>query len=523
MKGVTIMNDIRNITKEVGGRVKQTEMKLDDQEAIDPDFIERCLNRNELGDGELYKYLNHGKVIFNKSMNCWLVWTLHHWKIDKMGVADALVDVVANGYDDHKKMLARKKGELEADGKDTGHIKALMKELAKRVTSLRSKARRQNCLFFAHTSDDPMAIEGNELDQNPWLVACSNGVVDLRTGDLRPGRQEDMLLKACPLDYPEDGINADVSLWEGALLDIFSGRQNMVDFFRQVCGSALVGEVMQALFIVMTGRGANGKSMVVKALSEVLGPLAGSIRPEMLLDQNRVANASGATPEIAALRGLLMAFASETDDGCKIASSRVKWLTGNDPLVARMPYDKYEMIFLPTHTLFLMTNHLPHASADDYALWRRMVVIPFDVSFVVRCDPEQELAENERDADPELPGKLKKIYPNILGWLVRGCLEWQKNGYKLIQPAAVKEAGKKYREDEDSVGDFIQECCIVGDGYHVSAAAVYERFEAWWKENVSNWVPKKKRFGQWFTARFEKRKDGTISYYGVGLLNDLTG
>jgi len=119
-----------------------------------------------------------------------------------------------------------------------------------------------------------------------------------------------------------------------------------------------------------------------------------------------------------------------------------------------------------------------------------------------------------------LPKKLESVYPSILAWFVKGCIEWQKAGYKLIQPAAVKAAVSDYQKDEDSVGDFISECCIIGDAFSVTAAAVYEQFDAWWKENVSNRVPKKKRFGQWFSARFEKSKSGTIKYIGVGLRED---
>ena len=509
------IDDIRN---KVAKRVSEGDHGTGgDGEGLDSDFIHRCLIRNELGDGELFKRLYRDDFIFNKAMDHWMMWAGHHWVIDRMGDAAASVDGVATVYQDEAKRLSKQISDLEADEKDAGSLKHTRNQFNKRVSALRSSKRRSNCLAFAHTSKDPLAIDGVELDQKPWLLPCANGVINLKTGDLEPGRHADYLLKACPIEYPEDGIFVDMSVWEGALLEIFNGRQDLVDFFRQVCGSALVGQVMQAVFIVMTGQGANGKSMIVKAISDILGPLAGTIRSEMLLDQNRVASSAGPTPDIMALRGLRMAFASETDDGCKISSSRVKWLTGNDTITGRNPHDKYEVSFSPTHTLMLLTNHKPHASADDFAFWRRMVVLPFDVSFIIRQSPDQELAKNERDADPDLPKKLEAIYPNILAWFVKGCLEWQKAGCKLIQPAAVKAAVQEYRQDEDSVGDFISECCIIGEEYHVSAAAVYERFEEWWRENVSNRIPKKKRFGQWFSKRFEKVKSSTITYIGVGL------
>lgn len=516
------MVDIKKIREKVGQRVKDagTGSGGSAPVVIDSDFIHQCLLNNELGDGELFKRLYRNDFVFNKSMDCWLRWGGHHWVLDKMDDASASVDGVAMVYQDEAKRVSIEISKLESEGKDAGSLKATRNKLTKRVAGLRSSTRRRNCLLFAHTSKEPIAIDGSQVDQQPWLLPCANGVVNLKTGDLEPGRQHDYLLKASQVEFPDDGIFVDMSVWEGALLEIFDGRQDIVDFFRQVCGSSMVGKVMQAVFIVMTGRGANGKSMIVKAISDILGPLAGSIRSEMLLDQNRVASSSGPTPDIMALRGLRMAFASETDDGCKISSSRVKWLTGADTITGRNPHDKYEVSFQPTHTLMLLTNHKPHASADDFAFWRRMIVFPFDVSFIIRQSPDQALAKNERDADPNLPKKLESVYPSILAWFVKGCIEWQKAGYKLIQPAAVKAAVSDYQKDEDSVGDFINECCIIGEAFSVTAAAVYEQFDAWWKENVSNRVPKKKRFGQWFSSRFEKSKSGTIKYMGVGLRED---
>lgn len=513
-----------SIEDQVRQRAKETLEKTggSDDGAIDSDFIMACLSRNELGDGELFKRLYRKYFVFNKSMDCWMSWAGHHWQLDKMDNASASVEGVANVYQDEARRISKTITELGAKddpaGEIAGRIKSMQyrrETLNKRVSALRSTRRRKNCLLFAHTSADPIAIEGQEVDQSPWQLPCATGVINLKTGELEPGRQTDYLLKASPIEWPEKGINADAQEWETVLDEIFSGNQDLVDFLRRICGYALAGEVYESILVVMTGRGRNGKSMIVETLSKILGPLSGAIRSEMLLDQGRMASSSGPTPDIMALRGLRMAFASETDDGCKISTSRVKWLTGNDTITGRNPHDKYEVHFRPSHTLFLLTNHKPHAPADDFAFWERMILFPFDLSFVTR-EPKNE---TERRADPQLARRLEKILPNIMAWMVKGCIEWQKTGLK--KPAAIKAAVDDYKQGEDSVGDFIDECCVVGEKYHVTAAAVFARFEVWWKDNVSDRIPKKKRFGTWFTKRFEKRKEGIIKYYGVGLLSDL--
>ncbi|MCK5541693.1 MAG: DNA primase [Desulfobacterales bacterium] len=482
-------------------------------DGIDSDFIRQCLGQNELGDGELFKKLYRKDFIFNKAMDRWMSWAGHHWQVDQMNNTLASVEGVAKVYQDEAKKISKEIRGLEDKDPAIPSLTETRKTLNSRVSALRSTRRRSNCLAFAHTSENPMATNGLDIDQKPWLLPCANGVVNLKTGELEPGRQEDLLLKSSPVKWK--AIDEPCPIWEKTILEIFSGNQNLVAFLQQIYGFALVGEVLQSILVVMTGRGRNGKSMIVETCSKVMGQLSGAIRSEMLLDQFRTASSAGPSPDVMALRGMRMAFASETDENCRISPSKVKWLTGNDTISGRNPHDKYEQQFKPTHTLFLLTNNKPHAPADDFAFWERVVLFPFDLSFVNR----EPIEDFERKADIHLALKLEGELSGIFAWMVRGSLDWQMRG--LQPPAAAKNAVAEYRRGEDSVGDFIEQCCIVGHDYSVSAAAVYQEFEEWWKVNVSNRIPKMKRFGQWFGKRFEREKSGTIKYIGVGLLSDV--
>lgn len=510
------MGDVVNIKKKVESRVDEEKEKHGDGGGggdLSPNFINQCLNENELGDGKLFKALYRDRLVFNKAADCWMVWDGHHWNIDILNKAAASVEGVAAVYQQEAKRISKEMRELDEEDPNSKRLEAIRKKLNKRISDLRSNRRRQNCLAWAHTSVDPLAIKGDEVDAKPWKLPCKNGVINLITGELEEGRPKDYLLKSCPIEW--QGIEAACPTWDKTLQEIFSENENLVNFLQRILGYALVGEVSESILVVMTGRGRNGKSMIVEVISEILGQLTGAIRPEMLLDQFRMNSSAGPTPDIMALRGIRMAFASETDENCKISPSRVKWLTGNDTITGRNPHDKHEVHFKPSHTLFLLTNHKPHAPADDFAFWERMVLIPFNLSFVNR-EPQEP---HEVKADRELPDKLRRELPGILAWMVRGCLIWQQDG--LAPPPAVKEAVKEYKRDEDIIQDFIDECCIVDPDAWVGATAVYEVFESWWKRNVSNRVPKQKRFGSLFGKRFEKRKEGSVKYLGVGLLDEL--
>jgi putative DNA primase/helicase len=284
---------------------------------------------------------------------------------------------------------------------------------------------------------------------------------------------------------------------------------------RRMFGYALLGGNPENVFVVLEGQGRNGKSLVVETVSWILGDLAGPIASELLLDQGRMRSSTGPTPDIMSLRGLRLAFATETDEGCRISPSRVKWLTGGDTLLGRNPHDKYTTQFPPTHTLFLLTNHKPHAPADDFALWERLLRIPFELSFVSR-EPQ---AQNERRQDRTLKSKFRAEASGILAWLVRGALEYQRQG--LDPPPRVKEAVQEYRRDEDILADWIEERCLVGEQFQASATELYKDFHDWWEENVSKKVPKQRAFGRWLAKKFTKDKSGTVSYQGIGLKSTL--
>ncbi len=492
---------------------------------IGREFIEACLWANEFGDGELYKRLHSKTLLFNKSADCWLRWAGHHWEIDWADYALAAVEDVVAHYQAEAARVAAEIRVLTAESekeneRQLGRLKYLLENLNKRVTALRSSRRRKNCVHFAHTTEAPLAIRGDELDQKPWLLACSNGVIDLREGELRPGRQEDYLLKACPVEW--QGLDAPRPRWEQFQREVFEENGQLIAFVQRLFGSALVGKVMEHVIVVLSGRGRNGKGTKVDILSRVLGPMAGPIRAEMLLDQGKNTSSAGPTPDIMALRGLRYAFASETDEHARISPSRVKWLTGADELSGRNPHDKYEVTFSPTHTLFLLTNHKPHAPADDYAFWERVLLIPFGLSYVRR----KPSADFERQADPTLPDALMEEAPGILAWLVRGCLEWQRIG--LDPPAIVKDAVAEYRRDEDMLGDFIDECLDIepDDEVGTQATEVFAAFEAWWTKNVSKNAPKQRWFGKLLQRRFRREKTGGVyRYFGfrirLSALEDL--
>lgn len=509
------LDNVVEIRAKVEERVAEEAAQLgsgsDDGGPVDSDFIRNCLKANELGDGILFARLHQGKFLFNKFMDNWLIWDGHHWEVDVMERAPFAVEEVVQHYQSEAKKISQQIKEMDEDKQRDAvrYLKSMREKLNQRATALRSTRRRKNCLSMAHTCRDPLAIRGDELDKHPFMLACANGVVNLRTGEMAPGRPDEYLLKASPVEW--QGIDAPCPAWEKALMQILHDNKPLFHFLQRAFGYAMIGQVIQSVIMVLAGQGRNGKSLIVNTIGDVMGPLAGAIRAEMLLDQGRVANSAGPTPDIMALRGLRMAFASESDQGSRFSPSRVKWLTGNDRLTGRNPHDKYETQFSPTHTLFLLTNNEPAAPPDDFAFWERVFMVPFEVSFVDR-EPK---AENERRSDPLLASKLREEYPGILAWLVRGCLYYQRDG--LNPPSIVTKATDEYKASLDSVSDFEEACLVAEEDTTTGATLIYEVFRQWWEENVGTKPMNQHRFGRIFSKRHPKVKKPNVAYVGITL------
>ena len=167
-------------------------------------------------------------------------------------------------------------------------------------------------------------------------------------------------------------------------------------------------------------------------------------------------------PEIARLVGTRIVTGSETEEGTKLAESRVKDITGGDTLTGRELYCS-AFNFKPTHKLWIYGNHLPDIRGNDHGIWRRIKLVPFEVHI-----PDEE-------KDPELLKKLLQQLPGILNWAIKGCLEWQKKG--LRAPQMVIEATSEYREEEDEIGEFLAQCCYQGG--RVERAALHTEYLNW--------------------------------------------
>ncbi len=406
----------------------------------------------------------------------WLCWDGCRWATDGSGEPDRLA-----------KQTARSILHEAATASDDD-FKALM-AFSRRCESLQGRT----AILKLARSEPGIPISPDELDRWPWLFNCPNGTVDLKTGKLRPHRREDLLTQLSPAEYDPA---AECPTWERFLSEVFDGNSELVEFSQRLFGYCLTGVVHDHILPILYGTGCNGKSTMVNAVKHIMGKDYAIESPPELLMMTR----GGHPTELARLFGKRLIIAMETEEGRRLAESLVKQLTGGDSISCRrMREDFWE--FEPTHKVLLACNHKPVVRGTDWAMWRRLKLIPFDV--VVPDDRR----------DKTLPEKLQRESGGILTWCVKGSLAYQRDG--LGNPEAVTVATAQYRTAEDTIGEFLVECCTGGPEASAKAADLYQAYI----EFSSDKRTTRKKFGLSLQERgFEKRKlGGTIWWHGLGL------
>jgi putative DNA primase/helicase len=434
----------------------------------------------DLGNAERFVDQHGERVRFCHPWGKWFIFDGRRWVTDDSGLVEAMMKTTV-------RHIYNEAAEAETDKE--------RKAIADHAKRSESRARIADALHLTR-SETGIPVSPAEFDSDPWLLNCENGTVDLRTGELREHRRADLITKLVPVEYDPQAA-APVFM---AFLEQILPSEALRRFVQRVVGYAATGRVSEEILVILHGGGANGKSTLVNAVMETLGDYAQQTAPDLLLVKR------GAHPtELADLFGARLVASVEVDEGRRLAESLVKQLTGRDPIKARRMREDFWQ-FDPTHTVFLATNHRPEVRGTDHAIWRRLRLVPFNVTIP---KPQQDRA---------LAEKLRAELPGVLRWIVAGCLEWQREG--LGEPDEVKAATGQYREDMDILGDFIAVRCVVHPNVSAGATPLYNAYKGWCEENGENAVPQR-RFGLQLGERgFEKDKVGTVVWRGIGLRHD---
>jgi len=409
------------------------------------DGLEPHLGQFELTEsGTAERFVSeHGQNIrFCNEWKKWLTWDGKWWRVE--GATGRV-----------QRFLKRTLRKARTDAARVGD-----KEMVAWLFAAEKRSTRDNIVSLSRHEAE-VQVESGDLDVKPMLLNCSNGTIDLTTAKLRAHQRSDLITQITRVEYIP---HATCPRWEAFLDKILAGDRSLIAFVRRAVGYSLSGEIREHVLFILWGSGANGKSTLLEVLLSLFGRYGTSAARDLLIAKTHDRHPT----ELVDLFRARFVVCHETNEEQRFDESKLKTLTGGDRIkTRRMGEDFWE--FSPTHKLWLGTNHRPAIRGTDLAIWRRIHLVPFEVT----------IPPAEQDA--ELPAKLKQELPGILKWTLEGCLAWQREG--LNPPAKVQAAVQEYRHSEDRFGAFIADCCVVGPRYQATTAVLYNGFKTWAEAN----------------------------------------
>lgn len=446
---------------------------------------EQAENLTDLGNARRLVRLYGQDLQYCYDWGRWLFWDGKRWQED--------------GTDEISRRAKRTVATIYAEAAD-----ALDEKLREAIAlhAKRSESARAISAMISLAQSEP-SIPGlaNQLDLDPFLLNLENGVLNLSNGKIRPSKRDDLLTKLAGVGYLP---KAECPQWLAFLNRIMANNQNLISFLQRAVGYSLSGDTSERVLFLLHGIGANGKTTFLETIAGLLGDYAMRTPTETLMIKR-----TGAIPnDVARLRGARFVYASETEEGKRLAEALVKDMTGGDKISARFLRAEW-FEFLPEFKLWLGTNHKPQVRGTDNAIWDRIRLIPFTVT----------IPEPQRIPRREMLEKLRRELPGILHWALEGCLEWQKKG--LGTPEEVRTATDAYRSEMDLLSHFLDDCCIQKPTAQAKVQEMHQSYKTWCEANGETPLSKV-AFGSRLTERgfTQRRQTAGVRYWvGIGLLD----
>ena len=438
------------------------------------------LPHTDAGNAEMLTVPYAERLRLDHRRDRWLIWTGTRWSKDKDGELTRLVLASMR----HRQELALKV--KDDDKRKKALMWALGSESGKRMRDAVNIARNLR----------PLADSGESWDKSPMLLGVGNGVVDLRTGELRAALPDDRITMNTELDYD---AAATAPRWEQFLAEVFEDDDELIGFIQRAVGYTLTGDTREQCLFLCHGGGANGKSTLLDTLRDIFGDYAANT-PFSTFEMNRQ---SQNTNDLAMLARVRLVTAAETNEASRLNEARVKAITGGDPITARFLHKEF-FTYQPSFKVWLAMNHKPIITGADDGIWRRIRLIPFNASF------------KKDKADKNLPAKLHEEKQGILTWAVRGALDWLAGG--LQEPMIVRAATVDYRRESNNVLRFVDEATYKSNIGNTQASKLYKEYRQWCSDNGEHEVSNTEFGNRLRAAGYPKeRKSGVILYLGLAL------
>jgi len=424
----------------------------------------------------------------------WIVYDGKRWNKDEgLAMAQSLATKTAESLLDECKKAKRPEQKQEV-------FKHFLKS---------QNARKIKDMLYMAQSKDKTKTHPKQLDSDIYLFNCETGTINLKTGEHREHRPDDIITKLAPVKYDP---TVKSPLWSNCLNTWMENDQEKIAYLQKLMGMCLTGDICARVFPIFHGSGANGKSVFLDTIRELMGDYALTAPEDLLIEKQYHVHPT----EIAVLNGRRLVTLDETKPNMRLRTALVKRMTGDRTLQGRFMRENF-FEFHTTHKTILITQNLPRITETADAIWDRLHLLPWSVRIPVQ------------EQNPYLLDRLKSEWPGILNWLIEGCLAWQKEGSKLTPPEVVKTSTENYRRESDPLADFVEEILLLNMPAEskIRKSELRTAYDQWAKQNNVKFPISNRQLSEYFRIRGIRDGQAKINlkvckvWFGIGLQEQL--
>lgn len=427
----------------------------------------------------LYDRFGSG-IRYSYNRKKWNYWDGKCWRLDESGEIKKLADAIVEDI---------KKDAFSCE--DDEEQEKMLKFASKSASSHNKESFIKECQHLQGIPASPDAF-----DAYPEYLNCQNGIVDMGTGELIEHDPTYMLSKICNADY--DIEHKTPERWLAFLDDITGHNADLQRYLQKAIGYSISGSNAEQCAFFLYGVGSNGKSTFLDTLADLFGSYASNVQPESFMMSKL--GGDGARSDIARLKSTRFAMSEEPTEGVRLNEGLLKQITGGSPITCRFLYgDEFE--YTPEFKLWMATNHKPVIRGTDFGIWRRIRLIPFEITI-----PKEKIDKN-------LKFKLREEFPQILAWAVEGYMLYKREG--LEEPEMVANATAEYKNEMDLIAGFIADCIVVdySSDLQVPSSKLFELYAKWAKSNNEYEMSSKKFYNELSKKLPDKGRNSKGVYY----------
>lgn len=442
-------------------------------------------DRNDIGNAEQLVDCNPDSLHYVPGIPAWVAWDEEegHWRSDADNIVTGLaVDIGKRIIERGKELYEHALGEAKKDRQQQGADEVESERAAagdddvKKAKSLikwglnsGNKSRIRNMVELA-ASLSGITIPASALDADPNLLACPNGVLDLRTGRLRHGTREDLITRCTSVPYVgESSLSSGRGGVWSKFLRVSVPDRDVRAYLQKLAGMSLFGHNSERIFVFLVGPTGSGKSIFTETIISVLGDYAGPFPLSLFRDNQDDKHRS----DIVAALPRRFVGTAEASRAWSLHADQIKRITGGDLISARAPYGRALIERRPAFTPWVSTNQTPTISGIDSALRRRLRAVRFP----------RTVAGSSADA-PGLKERLAAIGPDggaeeVLAWLVEGAARYRDEGIADLPNAVAEELSIFATEAAGHLGEWFEETFSPEPGEFVVMSEVMQHYSTW--------------------------------------------